>query len=154
MPFKVFISHSVAPRELGIVYAVVNEAAKKGASPFIPDRDWNPEGSIPERIQTHVKETEYMLAIATNSGFQLKWLNREVKEGLKRRKSLIIIADKGIRIPPEIPSIRIDRDNPAGTIRDISGRLAKFGRDKKTKEILTWITIGALLFLLLFWKEK
>jgi len=28
MSFKVFISHSVAPRELGIVYAMANEGVK------------------------------------------------------------------------------------------------------------------------------
>ena len=38
MAFKVFISHSVAPRELVIVYSMTNEVAKRGASPFIPEK--------------------------------------------------------------------------------------------------------------------
>ncbi|MBA7699471.1 hypothetical protein ES703_108168 [subsurface metagenome] len=100
MGFKVFISHSVAPKELGIVYTIANESAKKGASPFIPDRDWEPEDEIPVRIQTHLKNSDYLLAIATSSGFQLQWLDREVKEASKEKKPLLIVADEGIEVTP------------------------------------------------------
>jgi len=154
MAFKIFISHSVAPRELGIVYAMANEASKRGASPFIPDRDWNPKDLIPERVQLPLKETDYILAIATSSGFQLQWLNREVKEGLEGGKPLLIVADKEVKVPPKITRIWIDRTNPARTIKLVSNRLAEFGMDKETKELLTWIGIGGILFLLLLGTEK
>lgn len=154
MAFKVFISHSVAPRELGIVYAIANAGAKWGASPFIPDRDWDPKDGIPKRIQPHLKGTDYILAIATSSGFQLEWLNREVKEGGKVGKPLLIIADRGIKIPQGLPRIWIDRANPAKTVHKVSEHLAKFGKDKKTKELLTWIGVGGILFLLLRGSKK
>lgn len=154
MSFKVFISHSVAPRELGIVYAMANESAKRGSAPFIPDRDWKPDGTIPERIKVPLKETDYILAIATASGFQLPWLNREVKEGMRKRKPLLIVADKGIKVPLQLHCVRIDRINPARTIHQVSSHLAKFGKDKETKELLTWIGIGGVLFLLLLGTEK
>lgn len=154
MAFKVFISHSVAPRELGIVYTMANEAARRGASPFIPDRDWEPSGNIPERVQLPLKEADYILAIATSSGFQLQWLNREVKEGLVGGKPLLIVADKGIKVPPKTTRIWIDRTNPASTIKLVSEHLARFGKDKETKELLTWIGIGGILFLLLLGTEK
>lgn len=154
MSFKVFISHSVAPGELGVVYAMANEIAKRGASPFIPDRDWQPEGEIPERILSNLKETNYFLAIATSSGFQLPWLNREVKEGMKEKKQLLIVTDAGIKIPTKTSCVRIDRTNPAKTIKLVSAHLAKFGKDKETKELLTWLGIGGILFLLLLEREK
>ncbi|MEW6607728.1 MAG: toll/interleukin-1 receptor domain-containing protein [bacterium] len=154
MNFKVFISHSVAPRELGVVYAMANEAAKRGASPFVPDREWEPKGVIPERIRSHLKETDYLLAIATSSGFQLDWLNREVREGLREAKPILVVVDKGIRVPSNTNRIWINRTNPVKTIQMVSTHLAEFGRDKKTKEFLTWIGIGGLFFLLLLEKEK
>lgn len=154
MDFRVFISHSVAPIELGIVYAIANESAKRGASPFIPDRDWEVKGDIPERIFPYLRDAHYLLAIATSSGFQLQWLNREVREGLKMGKPILIIADRGIKIPQKIDLIRIDRANPARTISEASKYLEKFGKDKQTKELLTWLGIGSLLFLLLRGREE
>jgi len=154
MAFKVFISHSVSPGELGIVYGMANEAAKRGASPFIPDRDWDSSGEIPERIRAYLKEADYVLAIATSSGFQLPWLNREVKEGSKEKRPLLIVADKGIKVPPKTTHIWIDRSNPAKTVQLVSDHLAKFGKDKETKELLTWIGVGGLLFLLLLGRGK
>ncbi len=148
MTFKVFISHSVAPRELGIVYGIANEGAKRGASTFFPDRDWNPKGKIPERIKSHLTDSVYFLAIATASGFQLDWLNREVKEFSKAKKPLLVIADKKIKVPQNVTHVWIERANPAKTVHQVSEHLEKFGKDKETKELLTWIGVGGLLFLL------
>lgn len=154
MAFKVYISHSVEPRELGIVYAVANEGAKRGAAPVIPDRDWDPKGEIPERILLPLSNADYVLAIATSSGLHWQWLNRELREGAGMGKPLLVIADRGIRIPPGMNQIRIDRTNPARTISEASKHLEKFGRDKQTKELLTWFGIGGLLFLLFLGREE
>ena len=153
MAFEVFLSHSVSPRELGIVYGIANQGAKKGASPFIPDRDWDPKRTIPKRISVRLKNTDYLLAIATSSGFQLEWLNREVVE-VAGKKPFLIVADKGMKLPPNVPSVLIDRSNPAKTIGEVAMRLEKFGKDKKTKELLTWFGIGGLFFLLLLGVKK
>lgn len=154
MAFNVFISHSVAPQELGIVYAIANEGAKRGMNPFIPDRDWDPKREIPERIQPYLKGTDYILAIATSSGFQLEWLNKEVTEGEKEQKPLLIIADRGLEVPQKLAHIWIDRANPAKTIHRVSEHLEKFGKDKEMNKLLTWIGIGGLLFLLLLGREE
>lgn len=154
MALKVFISHSVAPGELGIVYAIANEAAKRGATTFIPDRDWDTKSEIPERIQSQLKETDCILAIATSSGFQLDWLSREITEGAKAHKQLLVVADKGVKISSKLSPIWIDRLNPAKTVGEAAMQLEKFGKDKEAKKLLTWIGIGGLLFLLLLGSEK
>lgn len=156
MGSKVFISHSVTPKELGIVYTIANESAKRGASPFIPDRDWNPNDKIPIRIQNNLKNSDYLLAIATSSGFQMEWLNREIEEASKNRKPLLIVADEGIEVPSEYHRIWIDRTDPTKTLHQISEHLENFGKgkDRKTKELLTWIVLGGLLFLLLLGSKE
>lgn len=152
--FKIFLSHSVAPRELGIVYAMANEIAKRRKVPFIPDRNWDPAGNIPIRILSHLKKANCLLAIATSSGSHLQWLKREIKEGIKFKIPILMVADKGIKVPREIKCVKIDRLNPAKTISEVSKELEKFGEDKKTKELLVWFGIGGLLFLLLLGKKK
>jgi len=149
MPFKVFISHSVAPRELGIVYAIANEAAKKGTEAFIADRDWDPKGEIPVHVLPNLRGADYVLAIATSDGFQLEWLNREVSAASVEKKPALIVADRGLEIPAGLTQIQIDRDNPATTVRQVAEHLERFGRDRETKKSLAWIAVGGLLFLLL-----
>jgi TIR domain len=154
MALKIFISHSVAPNELGIVYAIANEGAKRGASPYIPDRDWNPFESIPDQISMHLKDSDFVLAIATGLGLHLNWLNMEVEQADKQRKPLLIIADNNIKILEHLVHIRIDRMNPSKTISEVSQFLEKYGKDKESKELLTWIGIGGLLFLLVLGGKK
>lgn len=148
MGLKVFISHSVAPRELGIVYAIANEAARRGADPFIPDRDWNPEENVPERISIRLSNSHYLLAIATSFGTQIDWLKREIKE-FGKKSNLLIVADKGIKVPSGFTYIRIDRSNPAKTISKVSLELAKIKINKETKELLALLGIAGILFLLI-----
>jgi len=133
MAFKIFISHSVAPKELGIAYAIANEGAKRGAVPYIPDRDWNHSEEIPDRIYAHLQNADYILAIATSSGFHLEWLNKEVNKAAKEKKPILIIADNGIDVPKKLAHIWIDRTNPSKTISRVSRHLEKFGKDKETK---------------------
>ena len=148
MAFKIFLSHSVAPRELVIVYATANEGAKRGASPFIPDRDWDPKREIPDRIESHLKEADYFLAIATSSGFHFEWLNREVQEAKKEKRPLLLVVDREIKVPPKLTPIRIDRMNPAKTVHQVAEHLEKYRKDKDTKQLLTWLGVGGILFLL------
>jgi hypothetical protein len=154
MPYRVFISHSVAPRELGIVYAIANEAAKKGAEAFIANRDWDPKSEIPDRILPHLREADHVLAIATSGGFQLEWLNREVAVAAVEKKPALIVADRGLEIPSGLAQIQIDRDNPATTVRQVAEYLERFGRDRETKKSLAWIAVGGLLFLLLLGSKE
>jgi len=43
MSFRVYVSHSVAPYELGAIYGMAELAARKGMEPIIPDRQWPPD---------------------------------------------------------------------------------------------------------------
>jgi hypothetical protein len=154
MPFQVFISHSVAPRELGVVYAVANEAAKDGAEAFISDRDWDPKDEVPVRIMPRLREADYVLAIATSGGFQLEWLNREASAAAVEKKPMLIVADRGLDISSGLAQIQIDRDNPATTVCRVAEHIESFGQDRETRRQLAWLAVGGLLFLLFLGSKK
>ena len=99
MSFKAFISHSVDPVELGIVYAVADEAARSGMQPHIPDRDWDPAGQLPDRIFAALSEADVCLAVATQSGRQLAWMNAEIAGAPLKPTPLIAILDSSL--PPQ-----------------------------------------------------
>src|SRR4030042_2405515 len=154
MAFRIFISHSVAPKELGIVYAIINEGSKRGVVPFIPDRSWNPSEGLTDRVSSSIKDADFLLAIATGSGMHLDWLNKEILQASLLGKPLLIIVDDTISMPDDMKHIKIDRANPSKTINEASRILEQYGKDKESKELLTLIGIGGLLFLLLMGVKK
>lgn len=101
-----------------------------------------------------MRGTDYLLAIATSSGFQLEWLTSEVKERRGIKKPLLIIADKGIKIPQRVPHIWIDRANPAKTISKSCKAITKFTKDEEIQKTLLWMVTGGVLFLLLHGRER
>jgi len=58
MAIQIFISHSVAPRELAIVKTVADVAASKGAVPIISNRNWNSTGPLPLSIERQIKSSK------------------------------------------------------------------------------------------------
>ncbi len=155
MPFKIYVSHSVSPRELGIVYAIAKELVKKGGYSIIPDRRWDPERPLPDRILVHFQKeaADYLLAIAT-SVKHLNWLNREIKEAAKKGIKILVIAEQGIKVPKRIPRVYIKRGNPAKTVGEVASHIAAIQRNKELKEALTFLGVGGLLLLLLGGKSK
>lgn len=155
MSFKIYLSHSVLPRELGIVYAIARELSKKGGYPVIPDRDWDSKGPLPDRILVHFQKeaADYLLAVATSSK-HLNWLIREIKEAVKKGIKILVIADHGIKVPKTIPRVYIERDNPVKTVGEVISHITMIQRDKELKEALTFLGVGGLLLLLLGGKSK
>ena len=84
MSFRVFLSHSVSPAKLGIVYTIAEEAARRGMQPYIPDRTWDPAQQLPERISSALQEADVCVAVATQFGSQLPWVNSEIAGAVER----------------------------------------------------------------------
>lgn len=87
---------------------------------------------MPDRISTNLKDSDFVLAIATGFGMHLNWLNEEVKQAEKQKKPLLIIADNNIEILENLVHFRIDRMNPSKTISEFSQFLKHYGRDKES----------------------
>lgn len=151
MSFKVFISHSVDPVELGIVYAIADEAARRGMQPHIPDRDWDPAGQLPERIFASLAEADVCVAVATQSGRQLAWVNAEIAGASLKPIPPIAILDSSL--PPqdsqiESARVTITRGNLPGTIARAAQAIENIRIEQNQKAALTWLVIGGLLFML------
>lgn len=157
MSFKVFISHSVSPRELAVVYTLAEEAIKKGMSPFIPDRMWNPEEETPERIRQAINECDSVVLFGTKDGTHINWLKKEVDESKKHNKKIIALLDPEISLDGaafEITRVKIDTRQLSKTIKEAASHLQSMNLKKNQEELLVWIVIGSLLFLPISGKEE
>jgi len=156
MSFKVFISHSVSPKELAVVYTLAEEAIKKGMSPFVPDRMWNPKEETPERIRQAINECDSVVVFGTKYGTHIDWLKKELDESKKFNKKFIALLDPEISLDGaelESARIKIDPRQLSKTIKEAANYLESMKLKKNQEELLVWIVIGSLLFLLISGKE-
>ena len=111
----VFISHSVSPWELALVNAVADVVAHRGLPPIIPDRDWDPAAGLPSRIAAQIQSSDYVIAIATQGGQYINWLNQEVtySQRLSPPRPSLVVADNGILVNPDYQCIHINPTGPA-----------------------------------------
>jgi hypothetical protein len=152
MPVRVFLSHSVAPSELALVNGVADAAAQRGAIPAIPDRAWNPSvEELPDRIKAQIRESAYLIAIASQWGQHVTWLNQEVtySRQLSPPRPSVVVADAQIEIPPGHDCIRMDRANPLATLAQVSQHIQRLVQDQQTQALLRGLLIGGLALLFL-----
>lgn len=156
MAFRVYISHSVAPHELGAIYGVAELAAKKGMEPIVWDRAWDP-ATPPARIVQLLTGIDALVAIATVSGTHIDWINTELEEALRsglNRENVISVLDEQVTPPPVGAVVKINRYEISSTIQetvDILERLHHIGQNQKT--LLAGLILGGLAALLLTSKE-
>ena len=151
MGFSVFISHSISPVELGIVYGIADEAARRGMEPYIPDRDWNPAEQLPERIFSALQNTDVCVAVATQFGNQFEWVNAEIGGALVKPTPLIAILDSTLPVQdPQIEGARvaITRDDLSGSLARALRKIEEVRLQQSQKTALTWLVVGGLLFML------
>lgn len=150
MSFRVFLSHSVSAAELGIVYAIAEEAARRGMQPYIPDRNWHPAQQLPERVHSALQDADVFVAVATQFGTQLPWVNCEIAGAAAKPIPLIAIFDSGL--PPqdaalESARVTMTRDDLPGTLARALQKIEEARLQQTQKTALTWLVIGGLLFL-------
>jgi hypothetical protein len=150
MSFRVFLSHSVSPAELGIVYAIAEEAAGRGMQPYIPDRNWDPQQQLPERIWSALQEADVCVAVATQFGTQLPWVNSEIAGATAKPMPLIAIFDSSLPRQDaalERARVTIRREDLPGTLSQALQKIEGARLQQTQQTALTWLVIGGLLFL-------
>ncbi len=147
----VFISHSVSPWELALVNAVADVASQRGLVPIIPDRDWDPAADPPSPIAAQIQSSLCVIAIATQGGQHLNWLNQEVNysQGLSPPRPSLIVADNGILVNPDYQCIRINRRDPLTTLSQVRGQIDLLVQDAQTQQLVRGLVIGGLALLFL-----
>lgn len=154
---KIFISHSVSPKELAIIDIMAEEATRRGITPTISNRDWNPNRTVPMRIKKLIKESDYMIAIATKKGHHFQWFNAEItySQNLRPKKPLLLVSDTSIQIDSSAiylyhdEGIIINRENPLVTISKVALRIKEITHDEKTQKLLDGFLINVVVLLLL-----
>ena len=146
---QIFISHSVAPKELAIVNAVADVIASRGALSIIAYREWNPNAVLPPHILSQLSSSHFIIAVITNTGHHIEWVNAEIAYSTKMNKPILILADEGINISSNYKVIRINRLDPIKTISEASNEIQSLISDKKIEELVTGLAIGGLILILL-----
>lgn len=148
---SVFISHSVSPWELALVNAVADVADQRGLPPIIPHRDWDPAADLPSPIAAQIESSDCIVAIATQGGQHLNWLNLEVtySQQLPSPRPLLIVADNGILVNPDYRCIRINRREPLTTLSQVRGQIDRLVQDAQTQQLVRGLVIGGLALLFL-----
>lgn len=152
MSSRVFLSHSVSPAELGIVYAIAEESARRGMQPYIPDRDWDPEQQLPERIAAALRGADIHVAVATQFGTQLPWVNSEIAGAVAKPIPLIAILDSTLPRQDALVEgarVTIMREDLPGTLARALQKIEEVRLQHTQKDALTWLVVGGLLFLLM-----
>ena len=145
-----FLSHSVSPAELGIVYGIAEESARRGMQPYIPDRDWDPKQQLPERIFAALEEADVCVAVATQFGTQLPWVNSEIAGAVAKPIPLIAILDAALPRQDAVVEgarVTITREDLPGTLSQALHKIEEARLQRTQKAALTWLVIGGLLFL-------
>ena len=155
MAFRVYLSHSVAPHELGAIYGMAELAERKGMQPIVPDRRWQ-RVTPPPRITELLGGLDAFVIIATRLGGDLERVNAELSEAVRlglKPENVVSVVDEGIEPPQWGPVITIDRYNFRATMEQVVGTLERFQLDRTQRNLLGALIVGGLVALLLASKE-
>lgn len=91
------------------------------------------------------------MAVATQFGTQLEWVNAEIAGALVKPKPLIAILDS--TLPAQDPQIErarvtITRTDLPGTLARALQKIEEAVVQQSQKTALTWLVVGGLLFML------
>lgn len=150
MAFTVYLSHSTTPWELAHVFALADEAIRQGLDVYVPDRNWNSYGPIPDHISARLCEADLLLLFATAEGYHLDWVDRELSATPQGRPVIALVEPdvqpKGI--PPE-NIVWLNRDDLARSMQLALQRLQELKLARERSNLLAGFLIGALALLVL-----
>jgi hypothetical protein len=106
---------------------------------------------LPERIFSALQNTDVCVAVATQFGTQLDWVNAEIAGALVKQTPLIAILDS--TLPAQDPQIEgarvtISRNDLSGTLARALQKIENVRLQQSQKTALTWLVVGGLLFML------
>ena len=155
MAFRVYLSHSVAPHELGAVYGIAELAARKGMEPIVLDRHWAPNAP-PARVLQALQGLGAFVAIATTSGTKVEWVNTELAEAARsglNQEAIISVVDASVTPPTIGKVLKIDRGSLPITIAKTLTILEQLQLERSQKNLLAGLLLGGLAALLLASKD-
>ncbi len=147
MALRVYLSHSVAPHELGAIYGMAELAQRRGMEPIVPDRRWKPFAPPTGLLQN----LDAFVVVATRFGQNLDWVNAELPEALRlglNHSNVISVVDAGLSFPSFGESVVIERNNFWVTSEKVVHLLEGFQMGQSQRNLLAALvakTVNACL---------
>src|SRR5260370_32692781 len=130
MAFNIYISHSLAHNELGIILGLLQHSSLGQAEPFIPHRGWKP-GNIPQQYIRAIENAGCVLAIVTRRGHHASHVNVETR--LANPEKLIMLAEPNVALTKPYNVVSLDRHDVYRSMSDL-GHCAEGLRIKKKQK--------------------
>lgn len=152
MAFKVFVSHSMAQEDLGIVYEAARQARSKEIDCYIAERDWQFGKSLPKKIETAIRACDCFVAFWTAGGSHSAYVNQEIGFARACQKLRIFVVERGVALKGfdiDKEYIELSRYNPFEAIRTLSEYLSGLKAEKEQRDSAAIFLLGAIGLLLI-----
>jgi len=153
MPYQVFVSHSVPPEDLAVIYTVVREANRKGILVYLADRAPSLEKNISDKISSAIRQSDCILVFVTQGGHFLNWVQQEIgmAKNLSPVKPVMPVVENSndattLGLSQYIP---LNRDNLWETVNNVMTFLKNQQLDKELRDALTWTLVGGVVLVIL-----
>lgn len=152
MEYNVFVSHSMKQEDLAIVYAAVQDAAARGISCYIAERDWQLGQSLPAKIETHIRNCDCFVAFLTAGGAQSQWVQQEIGCAVGSNRPRILVVEQGVQVTGfDIGKeyITLDRWNPWQAVATLNNHLSQLKNEKGQQQNAGLVVLGVIALIAL-----
>jgi hypothetical protein len=125
--YRVFVSHSMRPDDLKIVYDAAQQLQTTGIHCYFAERDVRPGGPLPAKIAEAIEDSNSVVAFLTEGGTASAFVNQEVGLALGRLKPIVPVVEKGLLAPgflAGVEFIELDRSDPQPAIQRLTAYLS------------------------------
>jgi hypothetical protein len=147
MAYKVFISHSMDPVDLPLVYSFAQYLSQCGFECYIAERDPKLGRSLAAKIEEAIDDCHCLVAFLTVGGSRSSYVNQEIGLAKAKKKLCIPVLEqgldlRGLQVGDEY--VVLDRHEPAKCATALGQYLLKL---KASKDLSDTVGFAILAFL-------
>lgn len=147
MPYTVFISHAVSPKDYPLVVSISNLLWQNGMQAFVAE--WMPQygESIDKKVADQIDASDAVLAIITPDYTRASFANQEIGYAKAKQKMIIPLVEKGTRVTGfmyGLDKLEFDRTNFVEAAKNLAGFLKKKKIEKDDNERLANLVLLGL----------
>jgi nucleoside 2-deoxyribosyltransferase len=131
---SVFISHSVGPVELPIVYHLSAALSGVGATPYLAINDRQAGVQLSAKLKEHIEESDVLLAVLTARGTDSAWVHEEIGYALGKGKKVLPFVEKGVEVKGMLQGVEayiFDTSAPDMVIEKVAHDIALRAKSKE-----------------------
>jgi len=150
---KIFITHSEKDIELA---RKLKESLKDDCEIYIAADDIQPGRSLPDKIVTNIKSSNYLIGLITRDAVSSQWVQQEIGIAKANNIPIIPLVEPGVKIKGVLEGIEyitLDRNNPYKTLNNLREYIHRKKKQKQTDEIIIIALALISLIILASYKE-